>query len=94
MLRISNLGSEEKLTRLQLDGRLSGPWVEELLRICEAALQKQSALAVDCGGLFFADAAGVDLLRSPARPGRCSGELLGLPEVTTARGSGLTEIDC
>jgi ABC-type transporter Mla MlaB component len=64
MLRISNLGSEEKLTRLQLDGRLSGPWVEELLRICEAALQKQSALAVDCGGLFFADAAGVDLLRS------------------------------
>lgn len=64
MLRISNLGSEEKVTRLRLDGRLSGPWVEELRRICDAALREEPTLIVDCGGLSFADAEGAALMRS------------------------------
>jgi ABC-type transporter Mla MlaB component len=64
MLRISNLGSEEKVMRLRLDGRLSGPWVEELRRMCEAALKEEQTLIVDCEGLFFADAEGAALMRT------------------------------
>jgi anti-anti-sigma regulatory factor len=55
---------EEEVARLRLDGRLSGPWVEELRRTCEAVLQGRSVLVVDCNGLVFADAAGLELLRS------------------------------
>jgi ABC-type transporter Mla MlaB component len=64
MLRISNVGSEEKLTRLRLDGTLSGPWVEELRRMCEATLAQEHPLVVDCGGLLFTDAEGAALMRS------------------------------
>jgi ABC-type transporter Mla MlaB component len=64
MLRISHLGSEEEVTRLRLDGRLSGPWVEELRRMCARALEKQQILIMDCGGLSFADAEGAALMRS------------------------------
>jgi hypothetical protein len=62
MLRISNLGSLEEVTHLRLDGTLSGPWVEELRDMCEAILSEHS-LAVDCGGLSFADPEGAALMR-------------------------------
>jgi len=64
MLRISNVGSEEKVIRLRLDGTLSGPWVEELRHMCEESLAQGRPLVVDCGGLFFADAEGAALMRS------------------------------
>lgn len=64
MLRISNVGSEEKVSRLRLDGTLSGPWVEELRRMCEESLAQGCPQVVDCGGLFFADAEGAALMRS------------------------------
>jgi hypothetical protein len=64
MLRISNIGSDEKVTRIRLDGTLSGPWVEELRRMCETDLAGERALAIDCGGLFFADGEGAALMRS------------------------------
>jgi hypothetical protein len=64
MLRISNIGSDEKVTRIRLDGTLSGPWVEELGRMCEPALVGERALTIDCAGLFFADSEGAALMRS------------------------------
>ena len=63
MLRISKIEFEKQVSRLRLDGRLSGPWVDELRRSCEADLEVGHELIVDCAGLTFADAEGIALLR-------------------------------
>ena len=48
---------------LLLEGRLHGPWVEELRR-CVAALGPVARVVLDLRGLEFADAEGVALLRA------------------------------
>jgi len=64
MLKITSIAAEGKAVRLRLDGALSGPWVEELRRLCEARLVEDGALVLDCAGLSFVDANGVTLMRS------------------------------
>ena len=50
-------------TRLVVEGRLTGPWVDELSRCWEAASElPQSDVVVDLAGVTFIDTAGKDLL--------------------------------
>ena len=63
MLKISKLNGNTKPTMLRLDGSLSGVWVEELRRLSSAELLAERALVIDCGGLLFSDAQGIELLR-------------------------------
>ena len=50
-------------TRLVVEGRLTGPWVNELSRCWEAASElPQSDVVVDLAGVTYIDAAGKDLL--------------------------------
>lgn len=52
-----------KLTKLVLEGRLAGPWVEELERSWrEVAGAQQSPVAVDLSGVTFIDPEGKALL--------------------------------
>jgi len=47
--------------RVKLEGKLLGPWVEEVARACEA--QAGEAVSLDLSALTFVDEAGRRLLR-------------------------------
>lgn len=61
MLKISEPTTNHAVT-LKLEGRLVGPWVEELRATCEAHLQAAHRLKLDFAGVSYADRAGVALL--------------------------------
>jgi ABC-type transporter Mla MlaB component len=63
MLRISEMPRSSDRSTLLLEGRLRGPWVEELRRSV-AALGPVARVILDLQGLEFADAEGVALLRA------------------------------
>jgi anti-anti-sigma regulatory factor len=62
MLKISESGRRERNITLCLEGRLIGPWVEELRQTCEPLLAAKSPLALDLDEVTFADESGVELL--------------------------------
>jgi outer membrane protein TolC/ABC-type transporter Mla MlaB component len=70
MLRITTTDVGEKVT-LKLEGKLSGPWVEEFERCwgMSANIYKKKSLVVDLSGVTFADAAGKKLLCSVSSQG-------------------------
>ena len=65
MLRITTTDIAEKVT-LKLEGKLSGPWVEEFERCwrMSADIYKNKRLVVDLSGVTFVDPAGKKLLCS------------------------------
>jgi ABC-type transporter Mla MlaB component len=64
MLKISQAGKSKHSVTLKLEGRVVGPWVGELLRVCETLLTDGLALKLDLTDVTFADANGVALLSS------------------------------
>lgn len=79
MLRIAYDETGREGCVLHLEGRLVGPWVEELRRSCEAALATSTAVALDLAEVSFVDHTGVALLRGLGGRGvafmNCSGFL-------------------
>jgi hypothetical protein len=70
MLRITNTMSAERVT-VVLEGRLAGPWVEELAR-CWAALTTNhdaGSICLQLDGVTFIDVAGKALLRTMHKAG-------------------------
>jgi len=70
MLRITNTMSPERAT-VVLEGRLAGPWVDELAR-CWAALtttHDAGSICVQLDGVTFIDVAGRALLRTMHKEG-------------------------
>lgn len=63
MLRISVITDSDENTRLQLEGWLVGPWVEELRRLSSQALSESRGVTLDLEKLLFVDCDGVALLR-------------------------------
>jgi ABC-type transporter Mla MlaB component len=66
MLKIT-IQTEPKFTRLMLEGRLTGPWVEELSRCWEAVADSQyggvqSDVMIDLTGVTFIDTRGKALM--------------------------------
>lgn len=49
---------------LKLEGRIVGPWVDELYRICESLLAEDRALKLDLAEVSYADPAGVAALNN------------------------------
>ena len=47
---------------LRLEGRVVGPWVEELRRACELAIERRRAVTVDLAGVWFVERDGLALL--------------------------------
>jgi hypothetical protein len=64
MLKISQAGTPNHSITLKLEGRVVGPWVEELRRICEPLLAEDRALKLDMTEVSYADAEGVATLNS------------------------------
>ena len=78
MLRITN-GTRREGATLVLEGRLTGPWVDELARSWKAltATRDARSVRVDLDGVTFIDAGGRTLLRTMHEEGAtlasCSG---------------------
>ncbi len=67
MLKISVTTHSDESTRFQLEGKLVGPWVEELRRLSDAALAKSEAVTLDLEKVWFVDSQGIALLRDLAK---------------------------
>lgn len=66
MLRISIIDDSDESIRLSLEGRLVGPWVDELRKQSEQALSERKAVTLDLAKVWFVDLRGTDLLRELA----------------------------
>ena len=72
MLRISHgpAQNESGATCLRLEGRVTGPWVEELRRVCTETLgnngRSPGHLVIDLAGVSFLDAEAIALFRELA----------------------------
>lgn len=63
MLRISIISDSDQVSAYHLEGRLVGPWVDELRRIGDDALAQKKTLTLDLEGVRFADHHGIALLQ-------------------------------
>jgi ABC-type transporter Mla MlaB component len=63
VLRISVITDSDQNTRLQIEGWLVGPWVDELRRLSSSALSESNGLTLDLEKLFYVDSDGAALLR-------------------------------
>ena len=66
MLKISVTNQSSEATQFQLEGKLVGPWVEELRRLSDEALALEKAVSLDLEKVWFIDAHGIALLRDLA----------------------------
>jgi anti-anti-sigma regulatory factor len=72
MLRISQRAAENQdgATYLQLEGQVTGPWVEELRRVCTEPSgnngHSKDHLVLDLAGVSFLDADGIALFHELA----------------------------
>lgn len=66
MLRISMIIGSEQRVRLELEGWLVGPWVDELRKQSEEQLYGAGTLTLDFSKVLFVDPRGVALLRELA----------------------------
>ncbi len=69
MLKISERKQANRALVLQLEGRVVGPWVEELRQICAPLLADKIRLTLDLAQVSFTDENGVLLLSRLARLG-------------------------
>ena len=67
MLKISIISDSDQAIELQLEGKLVGPWVEELRKLSDEALSLQKNVSLDLERVWFVDSRGVILLRDLAR---------------------------
>lgn len=63
MLKIVSHESADKSITLKLEGRVIGPWVEEVKRLSEKILASGGNLIFDLSEVSFVDREGIDLFR-------------------------------
>lgn len=77
MMRITRIKSRASKPTFKLEGKLVGPWVEEMHRAVNEASAICSQPRLDLSDVTFVDASGVTLLRELIRRGvaitACSG---------------------
>jgi DNA polymerase III psi subunit len=62
MLKISQINSGAYACTLRLEGRIVGPWVEELEKACKALLQDHHSIHLEMSEVLFVDREGIRLL--------------------------------
>jgi len=70
MLRITVIESSEIAVTLRVEGRITGPWVEELRTACTVhSFPDEVQLSLELADISFADAAGIGLLKELRKRG-------------------------
>jgi anti-anti-sigma regulatory factor len=64
MLKIMCGESATKSITLKLEGRVIGPWVEEVRRVSEKVLVSGAMLTLDLSEVTFVDREGIELFRN------------------------------
>jgi len=64
MLKIIRVASSDREVTLQLDGRVTGPWVKLLRQSGESVLAEGMRLTLDLQNIYFIDCEGVGLIKS------------------------------
>jgi hypothetical protein len=62
MLRITRVSSDDSGATLKVEGKLVGPWVDELLHVCEECLSTGSCPQLDLSSITFIDPVGLELV--------------------------------
>ena len=68
MLRIDQR-REGETTVVHVEGRVAGPWVEELRRVLSSCPGARSSVTLDLAGVGYVDAAGEQVLRRAVADG-------------------------
>jgi hypothetical protein len=64
MLRVTVVESSRITVTLRVEGRITGPWVEELRAACNVhSFPEKVQLSLELADIAFADAAGIELLK-------------------------------
>ena len=63
MLKISIISDSDQAITYHVEGRLVGPWVDELRRLGDEAFAQKKSLTLDLEGVRFADHNGIALLQ-------------------------------
>lgn len=66
VLKISMIGDSDGAVEFALEGKLVGPWVDELGRLSYDALSQNKSLTLNLQKVWFVDARGAALLRDLA----------------------------
>ena len=66
MLKISVVGDSDQAIEFALEGKLVGPWVDELRRLSHDALSQNKSVSLNLEKVWFVDARGAALLRDLA----------------------------
>jgi hypothetical protein len=69
MLRLTRIAGDLPNPTVKLEGKLLGPWVDEVRQACAANTGPVGRTCLDLSALTFVDAAGVELLRELMRQG-------------------------
>jgi hypothetical protein len=76
VLKITEIARSDSAKAFNVEGKLLGPWVDELRNICTQPLHRLEQVSLDLAAVTFVDAAGAELLRELIRQGilitRCS----------------------
>jgi ABC-type transporter Mla MlaB component len=67
VLKISIISDSDQAIEFQLEGKLVGPWVEEVRRLSDEALSQQKNVSLNLERVWFVDSRGVTLLRDLAK---------------------------
>jgi hypothetical protein len=63
VLRLTRTADTHETQIIKLEGKLVGPWVDEVRKACAAGADPSSRTQLDLSALIFVDAAGERLLR-------------------------------
>jgi hypothetical protein len=63
MLRLTRIASTRRAQTIKLEGKLLGPWVDDVSKVCAAGTGPSARIKLDLSALIFVDAAGERLLR-------------------------------
>jgi len=66
VLKISVMGDSDLAIEFALEGKLVGPWVDELRRLSHDALSQNKSVSLNLEKVWFVDARGAALLRDLA----------------------------
>ena len=66
MLKISVIDDSDQAVEFALEGKIVGPWVDELRRLSQDALARNKSISLNLEHVWFVDARGAALLRDLA----------------------------
>ena len=64
MLKVTQVAQDNQSVTLKVEGRIVGPWVNELRQECGKCLARRSKIILDLSGVSFADDQGIKTLKA------------------------------